>query len=324
MADEATFSERQFATFDEDAEERQESARILKALGLVSGDLDIDEAMRRLYQAGVLGFYDPETGELVIRGEAFTPFTRSTLVHELTHALDDQTFELDRPGYDDLTDETPFGFSAVVEGDARRVEKVYLDAMSPADRAESDRATAEFAAATQPIIDGLPPILVQQASAPYEHGQLLVDSLLDVGGQPLVDAAIDQPPTTSTQVLHPDAFLTGLGALPVDPPAADGPVVDEGLFGELMTQFTLDDSEEASVATNAASGWAGDWFVTWEDGEGSCIRIAYEMDTPGDLDELEDAYTSWAEPRGATVERMGSDRLEVTSCSASAAGTSPL
>jgi hypothetical protein len=64
--------------------------------------------------------------------------------------------------------------------------------------------------------------------------------------------------------------------------------------------------------------------VTWEDSPGNvCIRIAYAMDTPTDLDELEDAYTSWAEPRGATVERLG-DQLEVTSCSASAGGTSPL
>jgi hypothetical protein len=125
-------------------------------------------------------------------------------------------------------------------------------------------------------------------------------------------------------VLHPDIFVLGLGALPVDPPAADGPVVDEGIFGELMTQLTLEASEDPSVATNAASGWAGDWFVTWEDGEGTCIRIAYEMDTAGDLDELEDAYTSWAEPRGATVERVGDDRVEVTSCSTSAAGSSPL
>jgi len=325
MANEATFDQLLFADFDAEAEARQGTARILKALGLVDADLDIDETLRRLLSGGVLGFYDPETDQLVIRGQAITPYIRQTLVHELVHALDDQNFELNRPEYDDLDDETSFGFSAVLEGNARRIDAAFVDAMSPADQGRRDTEEQEFAAATQPLLVGIPLILLKLLQAPYEHGQLFVDNLLDLGGQALLDAAIDEPATTSTQILHVERFLEGVGALPVDPPAADGEVLDDGIFGELMTQYTLEDSEDLSVATNAASGWAGDWFVTWEDGEDStCIRIAYEMETAADLDELQDAYTSWAEPRGATVERIGDDRVEVTSCSATAAASSPL
>jgi hypothetical protein len=151
-----------------------------------------------------------------------------------------------------------------------------------------------------------------------------VDQLVLAGGQAQIDAAIAVPPTTSTQVLHVDAFLGGIDAVPVDPPTADGEVVDSGMFGELMTQLTLEDNQDPSVATNAASGWAGDQYVTWQDGpDNVCIRIAYAMDTKDDLDELDDAFTDWAAPKGASVERTG-DRLVVTSCSASAAGSSPL
>ena len=324
LADEAEFDRLLFADFDEGAEDRQQLAGMLKALGLVSSDLDMDETIRQLLGGSVLAFYDDETGELVIRGQALTPYTRTTIVHELTHALDDQQFELHRPQYDDLEDETAFGLSALAEGNARRIETAYIASMSPADQARRDVEEQEFAMATAPVVASVPPILFSILQAPYLYGQTLVDQLIDVGGQPLLDAAIEEPPTTSTQVLHVEAFLAGIGAVDVEPPAADGDIVDEGMFGELMTQFTLEDSEDVSVASNAASGWAGDRYVTWEDGDESvCIRIAYEMDTAADLDELEDAYTSWAEPRGATVDRTG-DRLEVTSCSASAAASSPL
>jgi hypothetical protein len=326
MADEALFDERLFADFDEpeQVEGRQETGRILKALGLIDADVDLDETLRQMLTAGVLGFYDPETSELVVRGQAITPYIRETLVHELTHALDDQHFELHQPGYDDLDDETSFGFSAVVEGNARRVESEFVKSMSPEDQARRDLEEQQFGTAVAPLLASIPVVLLEILQAPYEEGQPLVDTLFDLGGQDLIDAAIEEPPTTSSQVLHPDLFLAGIGALPVDPPAADGEVLDEGLFGELMTRITLETSEDPSVATNAASGWAGDWYVTWEDGPDSvCIRIAYAMDTGRDLDELEDAYTSWAAPRGATVERTG-DQLQVTSCSATAGGTSPL
>jgi len=76
---------------------------------------------RTLLTAGVVGFYDPETKQLVVRGTDTTPFTRRVLAHELTHALDDQHFDLNRQQLDKADDETGFGFSALVEGNARRV-----------------------------------------------------------------------------------------------------------------------------------------------------------------------------------------------------------
>ena len=76
---------------------------------------------------GVVGFYDPETDELVVRGAALTPYVRTTIAHELVHALDDQHLDLDRPEYDEADDEIGFGFSSVVEGNARRVENAYRE-----------------------------------------------------------------------------------------------------------------------------------------------------------------------------------------------------
>ena len=108
----------------------------LEGLGLVEPDADLVESMRSLLGVGVVGFYDPETDELVVRGAALTPYVRTTIAHELIHALDDQHLDLDRPEYDEADDEVGFGFSSVVEGNARRIEDAYRDV---AQRATSGR-----------------------------------------------------------------------------------------------------------------------------------------------------------------------------------------
>ena len=86
-------------------------------------DRRLHEGQRDLLDNTVLGFYDPETKKLVVRGTEVTPFVRDTLAHELTHALDDQWFDLDRPQLDTADDETGFGFTALAEGDATAVEQ---------------------------------------------------------------------------------------------------------------------------------------------------------------------------------------------------------
>ena len=135
------FQDRLLADFDEDAEELRETEVFLEGLGLVEPDIDLVESMRSLLGVGVVGFYDPETDELVVRGAALTPYVRTTIAHELAHALDDQHFDLDRPEYDEADDESASASAPLVEGNARRVENAYRDV---AQRARSrPQATAE-------------------------------------------------------------------------------------------------------------------------------------------------------------------------------------
>jgi hypothetical protein len=107
----------------------------LVALGLVSPDGDPVETYLSLLDGGVLGFYDPESGELVVRGTEPSLFLQSVIVHELTHALDDQHFELDRPEVEE-NDEHSFGFTALVEGNARTVENLWKDQLTEEEAAQ--------------------------------------------------------------------------------------------------------------------------------------------------------------------------------------------
>ena len=69
---------------------------MLHALGLLDGRPDLARAEQELQGTSVVGFYDPKTKELYVRGVDAKASVRHVLVHELTHALQDQWFSIDR------------------------------------------------------------------------------------------------------------------------------------------------------------------------------------------------------------------------------------
>ena len=299
LAGEGEFQRRLLADFDEGVEELRDTEVLLKAFGLVEPDVDLVEAMRTLLGAGVVGFYDPETDELVVRGTALTPYVRTTIAHELTHALDDQRFDLDRPEYDDADDEIDFGFSALVEGNARRIEDAYLAGLS--DQEQLDATTEELSLGGGLDLGDVPLVLVDLISAPYGLGHEFVDELIDDGGQETLDAAFGAPPRTSEQVIDPARYEAGEGGIEVPVPAVAGQVVDEGVAGQFLIEVVLAEGLDADRAREAGSGWGGDSVVVWRDGERPCATLAAVGDDPGETAELRGAFEDWATGEEAAV-----------------------
>jgi hypothetical protein len=305
LAGEGEFQRRLLDDFDEGVDDLRNTEVLLKAFGLVEADVDLVEAMRTLLGAGVVGFYDPETDELVVRGTALTPYVRTTIAHELTHALDDQRFDLDRPEYDDADDEIDFGFSAVVEGNARRVEDAYRAGLS--DEEQLDAAAEELSLGGGLDLGDVPLVLVDLISAPYGLGHDFVVQLIDDGGQEALDAAFDAPPRTSEQVIDPASYEAGEGAIEVPAPAVTGQVVDQGVAGQFLIQVVLADGLDEERARAAATGWGGDSVVAWRDGQRPCATLAAVGDDPGETAELRGAFEDWAAEGGPAGSGTGPD-----------------
>jgi hypothetical protein len=303
LAGEGDFQRRLLDDFDEDVDDVRKMEVLLKAFGLVEADVDLVEAVRTLLGAGVVGFYDPETDELVVRGTALTPYVRTTIAHELTHALDDQHFDLHRPEYADADDEIDFGFTSLVEGDARRIEDAYLGGLSHQE--QLDAGAEELSLGGGLDLGDVPLVLVELISAPYRLGQDFVDELVDDGGQEALDAAFGAPPRTSEQVIDPDAYEAGEGGVEVPAPAVDGRVVDEGAAGQFLIQLVLDDGLDAGRAREAADGWGGDAVVAWRDGGRPCATLAAVGDDAGETAELRAAFEDWADEHGAPADGTG-------------------
>jgi hypothetical protein len=316
LAGEGEFQDRLLADFDEDADELRQTEVFLKALGLVEPDVDLVEAMRALLGGGVVGFYDPESAELVVRGAALTPYVKTTIAHELVHALDDQHHDLDRPEYDDADDEIGFGLSAVAEGNARRIESAYRDGLT---EDEQQQATSEEVALGADFdIGSIPLVLIDLIGAPYTLGEVFVGDVIASGGDEALAAAFEAPPRTSEQVLDPDRYLAGEAAIEVPRPEVPGEVVDEGSVGALLVLLVLADELGMDEARQAATGWGGDWGVAWRDGERSCVTAILVGDDVAETEEMRQAFDEWAAARqdASVMPSGGGGPFTLASCSA--------
>ena len=281
---------------------------VLRALGLVDEGDDLGSA-GELDADTVAGFYDPGTRELVVRGARLTPFVRQVLVHELVHALDDQHFDLEP---DVVDDEAALAFEALVEGNAVRIETRYLESLPPGERREA--AAEEEATFGGESVDALPEVFLHLGAFPYAEGPELVAALLAAGGQARLDDAFRSPPTSSADVLHPDRFLAGRGPARVPPVVADGPLVDEGVVGELLLRFILARSRPREQARRAAAGWAGDRYVAWQTGKRTCVRTAVVLDSAVEAGELVAALRQWGVDHPGTTVDPGPSSVTFTRC----------
>jgi hypothetical protein len=248
--------------------EDRDGERTLKALGLIEPDADLDEQVQDQLDAGVVGFYDPSTDRLAVRGRDLDVFTELVLVHELTHALQDQHFDLERPDLDEADDERSLAFDSLVEGDAVRVEDAWL-AAQPADR-RAEVLDRLGGAQERELGTGTVQALL---SFPYVAGPSYVRQVLDRGGRAALDAAYATPPTTSEQVLQPGAGPPA----EVARPEVQGAVVDEGVLGEVGLALVLGVDP---WHPGPHSAWGGDRYVTVEDGDRTCTTADVAADEP--------------------------------------------
>lgn len=311
LLDGSAFEERLLAEQGEVRREVEATGRVLQALELMADDVDLAAAVESYLGDAVLGFYDAPTGALVVRGAQTTAYVKTVLVHELTHALDDQHFDLDRPELDDAEDESAAAFSALAEGDAVRVEQLYLRSL---DEDERGRAVAEQRAFGRSIeVPDLPPFVVQLIGFPYIAGPPFVDALVERGGERLVDTTFGAPPTTTESILRPDRFLAREAQVDVTPPAAEGQVFDHGVMGAWAITTILGDAVGSEQARQAVEGWAGDAYVAWSSGGRTCVRASFVMDS-GEAGVLADAWTTWGE--GHPDARVGTagNQVHLTAC----------
>ena len=276
-------------------EKEREAARlesaVLMTLGLVDKPFDPFAAQSSL-DSQVLGVYDPTDRKLLVRPGPITPFARTVLVHELTHALDDEYHELRRSQALSI-DESDMSFRALAEGSASYVETAYIQSLPPDER---KAANDESKAAPAPP-STVPRILLVLAYYPYQVGEQFVGALLKLRGPGALDKAFGNPPTTSEQLFHVEKYLLEEEAATVPRPTPAGDIVQRGALGELLLRLMLAGPAGEFAARDAAEGWGGGRYVAWRQGADVCMRANLVMDTDKDKDEAIAALDKWAAAR---------------------------
>lgn len=316
---------------------------IAKHLGLIPPDLDLLALTMEVLEEQVGGFYAPGTDTFYLM-ESFTGgLARIILAHELTHALDDQLFDLDALLEErSASGDAEMAFSAVVEGSGTVVMSRWamrnLGDLNLEDLQQASKMGME-------TLSNSPPFVWKPLLAIYVRGQAFLEAgrkhlkklAKQAGEEPDANLAIEMafanPPRSTEQILHPDKYWK------VDEQDEPRPIrhaIDElpegwklmqrDVMGELVTALfteTLDDRVNPDLTnqlallairyTNqAAEGWGGDELVLLGNGSGHLVHWVTVWDTERDAREFRAAVKE-LEPHLATSLRALSGGVGGTS-----------
>ena len=287
----------------QDKKELDATVAELRALGLVHGHPDLLKAYDTLSDE-VVGLYVPEDKALYVRGTDLTPYVRTTLVHELTHADQDQWFDLQKIEDDAEDDSIP---RVLIEGDAVRMQEAYQQQLSEADQQSYAETERGFADQSKDDAD-VPPVLQDVFSYPYVFGPAMLDVLESDGGNASVDKAFRHPPVTDAQVVdlrkYPIGFTPRKLPSPSLPPGAKA-TEDRHPFGQVGLLEVLGARLGYDETWAAVQGWAGDVARTYTQDGKTCVALDVTMSDDAAAQRLALALDSWTTSSAASSSRAG-------------------
>jgi hypothetical protein len=296
-------------------------------LGLLPPKTDLAGEVYDVLEEQASGFYDPDRDTFFVLGDMPAAAAPIIMAHELTHALDDQTFGIERllESAGDSNDRAG-AIDCVVEGSGTAVMSVFVVREIAAGRLDP-KALAEFRqtdAGRGERLKQAPLFVQRELVAPYILGMafLLRGEMIRMktgGITPSdIDRAFRDPPRSTEQILHPEKYwdeakrdLPRVVTLP-DLSGVIGPgwtLEATGDLGELTIALLtgVDPGDPTSTDrplerwTNAAaSGWGGDLWQLYRDGDRAVTVLATVWDSDRDAREFESALRL---PPGALTRR---------------------
>jgi hypothetical protein len=288
------------------AEELERSRLLYVSLDMLPPDVDLGEVYLNLLGSQIAGFYDTDTQTMNVIptigddvGESLSLTEQIVFIHEYTHALQDQHFSLDMLE-DEALQSAPdqlIAVLALIEGDATAVMQVYSQEVALRNPGAAFELLAEgLMAGNLTLPEGVPPVLARELLFPYEAGLSFVLALYNDGGWERINAAYENLPQTSEQIIHPEKYLAGEEAVPVE--ALDLGLSDEWqevwniTLGEFYLREHLRTQLSSFEAGQGAAGWGGDHFQLYVDPETNDLIWTLQIvwDTPEDMVEFTDLY----------------------------------
>lgn len=243
--------------------------------GMIPLETDYLQLMIDLLTDQIAGYYDPKTKKLTINKAAGADpeWAEMVITHELDHALQDQTYDLDK--FEDLPDtegDAALARQALVEGDGVALMIELMLARKNVAPPWSDPAVAReleraMGLPSDDLLDRAPLAVREALLFPYRAGFTFVAALRRKQPWSAVDAAFKRPPRSTEHILHPAKYHSDELpiAVEIDVPAAlaDYRVVHSTVWGELgFSLFVRSHGADVAAATRAAAGWGGDRVVT--------------------------------------------------------------
>ena len=181
-------------------------------LGLVEPGLDLRAMLLGLYTEQVAGFYEPDSTALFVMDDQADADLEGLLVHELVHAVQDQTADLDALTDPDLGSDRAAAAQAAIEGHATLVMFEYVAEQQygrPLDLSQVQGFGAllrQSLAGVQgqfPALAGAPRILQETLIFPYVEGAVFLQKIW-AQGERVVPFGENLPLSTEQILSGPD------------------------------------------------------------------------------------------------------------------------
>ena len=249
---------------------------LVRAFGLVSRDFNLEKFLVSFYTEQAAGFYDPKRKTMFIAD--WIPADTQTMVlsHELTHALQDQSWDLEsylHAARDD--DDATNARQAVVEGYATaamlqqmagRADLGQLPSIAPLMEMVIPQQFEEF-----PAFSNAPYFFRMQALFPYVQGMGFIQAGLQLGGWKDLKELFEHPPEATKQIFEPQTYFNHQ-AFPkialAHPPALEGVAglrfLSENAMGELGYYSLLGQLISEEEAKTLGPSWLADRYLLYE------------------------------------------------------------
>jgi hypothetical protein len=272
---------------DKDAQRLRRSELVLKKFGLLPRDFDLQTFLVVLLREQVAGYYDVKTKTVNLLDWIDVEQQRPVLAHELTHALQDQSFGLEKwmkVGGTDLeekkeptptdiaNDEISEARQAVVEGQAMVVLVDYMLAptgqsiLTSPQIADALKEGMLVGTSDSPEFKDAPIFLKEELTFPYRYGLDFETELLRIGGkEKAFTVTLQNPPRTTRQIMEPKTYLSGESLEPMRLPDFERDFknyvrFDVGAIGEFDVAILLDQYAGTEASHSLYPSWRGGYY----------------------------------------------------------------
>jgi hypothetical protein len=276
----------------------------LKKLGLVPPDFQYRSFVVKLLTEQVAGYYDPKVQQFYLADWIELEGQKPVMAHELTHALQDQHFNLRRFEHWPQGDsDAELAAHALIEGDATLAMTLYM-AKNPLVALAFVRSVGSTNTSSEQF-QKAPRALRESLVFPYQEGSEWATQVYKRGGWAMVSEAFTKLPQSTEQILHPEKYFVYEAPVNVSLPdvrnllGSNWKRLDYDVNGEWSYYLILDEFlKSPSESRRAAAGWAGDRYAVYEGKSGEIFLAQLTAwDTENDAREFFDAYVKRTERR---------------------------
>jgi len=274
---------------DKDVQRLKRTELVLKKFGLLPRDFNLQTFLVSLLEEQVAGYYDSKTKTVNLLDWVAPDLQRPVLAHELTHALQDQSFGLDKwlkkdsedldtkknlTAADMTKDENSEARQAVVEGQAMVVLLDYMLAPMHRTVADSpemvDLMNEDMRSGTPDSVQykNAPIFLKESLTFPYRYGVEFEAELLRAQGKEKAFAATFQnPPRTSREIMEPRTYISGEHVLALELPDfkqifKDYERFDVGAIGEFDVAVLAEQYAGEDASRKIYPNWRGGYYYS--------------------------------------------------------------